>query len=63
MLTDAFLVRMTVVTAVMKLAGERTWWAPEWLARLHRRVEGHPEPAELDVPDDASRLDEAAPAR
>ena len=41
-LTDAFFVRITLVPAVMKLVGDRTWWAPEWLARIHRRIEGEP---------------------
>ena len=30
---DAFLVRMTLVPAVMALLGERAWWLPGWLAR------------------------------
>jgi RND superfamily putative drug exporter len=41
-LTDAFFVRITLVPAIMKLVGDRTWWAPKWLARIHRRVEGLP---------------------
>ncbi|QGF23225.1 MMPL family transporter [Raineyella fluvialis] len=28
---DAFLVRMTLVPAVMALLGERAWWLPHWL--------------------------------
>ena len=31
---DAFLVRMTLVPAVMTLLGERAWWLPKWLDRL-----------------------------
>ncbi|WP_299038069.1 MMPL family transporter [uncultured Pseudokineococcus sp.] len=30
---DAFVVRMTLVPAVMALLGERAWWLPGWLAR------------------------------
>ncbi|RRO15421.1 MMPL family transporter [Saccharopolyspora rhizosphaerae] len=30
---DAFLVRMTLVPAVMALLGDRAWWLPKWLAR------------------------------
>lgn len=41
-LTDAFFVRITLVPAIMKLVGDRTWWAPDWLARIHRKVEGLP---------------------
>lgn len=49
-LTDAFFVRITLVPAVMKLAGERTWWAPSWLTRIHHAVEGAPaRPAAIDL--------------
>ena len=30
---DAFLVRMTLVPAVMTLLGDKAWWLPEWLDR------------------------------
>ena len=30
---DAFLVRMTLVPAVLELLGERAWWMPAWLDR------------------------------
>ncbi|MFW5899296.1 MAG: MMPL family transporter, partial [Jiangellaceae bacterium] len=33
-LVDAFLVRMTLVPAIMAIFGERTWWLPRWLDRL-----------------------------
>src|SRR5680860_1128965 len=33
-LIDAFLVRMTLVPAVMSLLGHRAWWLPRWLDRL-----------------------------
>ncbi|MDA0179810.1 MMPL family transporter [Solirubrobacter phytolaccae] len=33
-LVDAFLVRMTLIPAVMALLGERAWWLPGWLDRL-----------------------------
>jgi putative drug exporter of the RND superfamily len=36
-LVDAFIVRSTLVPALMKLAGERNWWAPAPLRRLHDR--------------------------
>mgnify|MGYP000845570031 FL=1 len=46
---DAFLVRMTLIPAVMRLLGPRAWWLPAWLDRrlpvldiegesLHRRL-------------------------
>ena len=31
---DAFVVRMTLVPAVMKLLGARAWWFPHWLDRM-----------------------------
>ena len=33
-LFDAFVVRMTIVPAVMALAKERAWWLPGWLGRI-----------------------------
>ena len=37
-LVDATIVRALLVPALMKLLGERNWWAPRPLARLHARV-------------------------
>lgn len=31
---DAFVVRMTIVPAVMSLLGKRAWWLPRWLDRV-----------------------------
>jgi RND superfamily putative drug exporter len=31
---DAFVVRMTLVPAVMHLLGEKAWWLPRWLDRI-----------------------------
>lgn len=33
-LFDAFVVRMTIVPAVMYLLGEKSWWLPRWLDRI-----------------------------
>jgi RND superfamily putative drug exporter len=33
-LTDAFIVRLTIVPAVMLLIGDRIWWMPRWLDRI-----------------------------
>jgi RND superfamily putative drug exporter len=33
-LLDAFVVRMTLVPAVMRLLGRSAWWLPRWLARI-----------------------------
>ncbi len=37
-LVDAFIVRALLVPALMKMLGERNWWAPRPLARLHARL-------------------------
>ncbi len=39
---DAFVVRLTLVPAVLRLLGERAWWLPRWLDRVlpHVDVEG-----------------------
>ncbi|MEO3761601.1 MMPL family transporter [Mycobacterium sp. B14F4] len=37
-LVDATLVRMVLVPAFMHLMGGWNWWAPGWLAALHRRL-------------------------
>lgn len=31
---DAFVVRMTIVPAVLILVGQRAWWLPRWLSRM-----------------------------
>lgn len=56
-IVDAFFVRILLVPAVMKLAGEANWWAPSWLTRIHHKVEGTPA-----VPDSLAALltDDAA---
>lgn len=47
-LIDAFLVRMTLVPAVLHLAGERAWWLPRWLTRVLPEVDV--EGSHLDLP-------------
>ncbi|SFI17158.1 MULTISPECIES: MMPL family transporter [Microbacterium] len=46
---DAFLVRMTLVPAVMALLGEKAWWMPRWLERVlpHFDIEGEAVEREL----------------
>ena len=46
---DAFVVRMTLVPAVMAVLGEQAWWLPKWLDRLlpNLDVEGDKLMAEL----------------
>jgi putative drug exporter of the RND superfamily len=38
-LADAFLVRMTLIPALMSLLGRRAWWLPRWLDRLMPSVD------------------------
>ncbi|WP_130799444.1 MMPL family transporter [Streptomyces otsuchiensis] len=38
-LLDAFLVRMTIVPAMMGLIGDRAWWLPKWLDRALPNVD------------------------
>ncbi|HEY2052419.1 MAG TPA: MMPL family transporter [Solirubrobacterales bacterium] len=38
-LFDAFVVRMTIIPAVMAMLGERAWWLPAWLDRLIPNVD------------------------
>jgi uncharacterized membrane protein YdfJ with MMPL/SSD domain len=47
-LIDATIVRALLVPSLMQLLGDRNWWAPKPLARLHRRIglsESGPAPA------------------
>jgi len=41
-LVDAFIVRMTIVPAVMTLLGKSAWWIPKWLDKRlpHVSIEG-----------------------
>ena len=49
-LVDAFLVRMTLVPAVMGLLGRSAWWLPRWLDRLLPTIDIEGE-AHDEVPD------------
>jgi RND superfamily putative drug exporter len=50
---DAFVVRMTLIPAVLALFGHRAWWMPAWLDRLLPRfdVEGEGLAHELELAD------------
>jgi RND superfamily putative drug exporter len=60
-LFDAFVVRMTLIPALMYLMGEKAWWLPKWLDRLLPNVDVEGEslerphlkagPAEVDEPE------------
>lgn len=47
-LLDAFLIRGTLVPALMKMAGEANWWAPRPLRWIHDRI-GISEHSELNL--------------
>ena len=67
-LVDAFVVRMTLIPAVMALLGDRMWWLPRWLDRLlpHVDIEGQalgsPDPAMPPREDAPQFADASAPA-
>ncbi|MFG6504689.1 MMPL family transporter [Microbacterium sp. P05] len=50
---DAFLVRMTLIPALMTLLGDKAWWMPRWLDRLlpHFDVEGEAVEREIALRD------------
>jgi len=55
-LLDAFVVRMTIVPAVLGLLGRRAWWLPRWLDKVLPRLdiegtslENHRVPASADA--------------
>ena len=47
---DATVVRCLLVPATMTLLGDRNWWAPGWLRRLHTRI-GLREHVDVPMPD------------
>lgn len=60
-LVDAFVVRITVVPALMALAGRWNWWAPAPLRRLHERMGlGEHDPV-IDLRDPEDVIDLRAP--
>ena len=52
---DATLVRCLLVPATMTLLGDRNWWAPAWMRRLHDRI-GLREHVAFPLPDDDEAL-------
>jgi len=59
---DAFVVRMTLVPAVMKLLGRHAWWLPKWLDRLMPSldIEGESLARQLELADWPAPGDTAA---
>ncbi|MFV0533488.1 MAG: MMPL family transporter [Cumulibacter sp.] len=61
-LFDAFVVRMTIVPAVMRLLGEKAWYLPKWLEKIvpHADVEGTKLLAHLEAKEKADAAKEPA---
>ncbi|MFD3479781.1 MMPL family transporter [Streptomyces sp. NPDC058695] len=54
---DAFLVRMTIVPAVLALLGKRAWWLPKWLDRILPNVDVEGEGLKTVSGDDSAEED------
>ncbi|MFB8266323.1 MMPL family transporter [Streptomyces sp. NPDC055955] len=54
---DAFLVRMTIVPAVLALLGKRAWWLPKWLDRILPNVDVEGEGLKTASGDDTAQDD------
>ncbi|MCT2085379.1 MMPL family transporter [Microbacterium enclense] len=46
---DAFLVRMTLVPAILALLGAKAWWMPRWLDRLLPKLDVEGEAVEREI--------------
>ncbi|GAB3571734.1 MMPL family transporter [Amycolatopsis endophytica] len=57
-LVDAFVVRMSIVPAVMSLLGKHAWWLPKWLQRVLPNVDVEGEGLKKHL-DDRRELEEA----
>ena len=61
-LFDAFLVRMTIIPAVMSLLGAKAWWLPSWLDRLLPDVDVEGKKMRENIAADLSRPPAPHPA-
>jgi len=61
-LVDAFVVRLTLVPAVMSFLGDKAWWLPRWLDRVMPNVdiEGESLRGHAPVPPDPTRTPDPA---
>ncbi len=55
-LIDAFVVRMTLVPAVLSLLGDRAWWFPKWLDRITPKVDIEGESLRIPTKPDQKEL-------
>jgi len=58
---DAFVIRMTLIPALMYLLGERAWWLPRWLDRLLPNVDVEGETLLAHIEEDLPATLETAP--
>ena len=58
---DAFVVRMTLIPALMYLLGERAWWLPRWLDRLLPDVDVEGESLQRHREGEAAAAEEREP--
>jgi RND superfamily putative drug exporter len=56
-LTDALVVRMTLVPSLLTLLGERSWYLPAWLDRLLPNITIEPPHGREEAPDAAEEVD------
>ncbi len=62
-LVDAFVVRMTLVPAVMALFGKAAWWLPSWLERIIPKIDLEGESFNAEDPDAGPEPEPAEPER
>jgi RND superfamily putative drug exporter len=62
-LVDAFLVRMTIVPAVLGLLGRSAWWLPAWLDRALPDLDVEGSKLQVPVPAAVETTPIAEPAR
>jgi RND superfamily putative drug exporter len=60
---DAFVVRMTIVPAVMALLGRTAWWLPGWRNRILPNVDVEGEALRRHLDNPAHQADQPAPER
>jgi RND superfamily putative drug exporter len=56
-LTDALVVRMTLVPSLLTLLGERAWYLPAWLDRLLPNITIEPPHGRAEAPDSSEEVD------
>jgi RND superfamily putative drug exporter len=64
---DAFVIRVVLMPAIMRVLGSRSWWIPQWLDRVlpHIDIDGNDveAPRRATIADEAPREPEMARTR